>query len=88
MDTRKTSKKRNFSDVEIETITREVERNNIVLLGSLKSGIKGAHKNKIWTQITSSVNSVGVEKYTPAEVRMFYCLIYTNSHPIPNPCVS
>ncbi|XDV33494.1 hypothetical protein PO909_003891 [Leuciscus waleckii] len=69
MDTRKTAKKRNFSDVEIETITREVEKNKIVLFGSLKSGIKGAHKNKIWNQITSSVNSVGVEKRTPAEVK-------------------
>ncbi|CAM4657939.1 unnamed protein product [Leuciscus chuanchicus] len=69
MDTQKTAKKKNFSNVEIETITREVERNKIVLFGSLKSGIKGAHKNKIWTQITSSVNSVGVEKRTPAEVK-------------------
>jgi len=79
MDTRKMAKIRNFSKVEIETITREVERNKIILFGSLKSGVKGTHKNKIFTEITSCVNSLGVEKRTPAEVRMFYCLLWTNS---------
>ena len=73
METRKTAKKRNFSEAEIEVITTEVERNRIILFGSLKSGIKGTQKNAVWAKITAAVNSVGVDARSPAEV-VFYFL--------------
>ncbi|XP_049897644.1 nuclear apoptosis-inducing factor 1-like [Epinephelus moara] len=69
MEMQKSSKKRNFSDAEIETITSEVQRNKLVLSGSLKSGFKGSQKAAVWKEITAAVNSVGVDKGTPAEVK-------------------
>lgn len=68
MDTRHSGKKRNFSEMEIGVLTSEVEQNKDVLFGSLKTGIKGAHKNAVWKRITEAVNSVAVEERTPAEV--------------------
>lgn len=54
--------------MEIGVLTSEVEQNKDVLFGSLKTGIKGAHKNAVWKRITEAVNSVAVEERTPAEV--------------------
>lgn len=68
MERQKPTKKKNFTDMEIETITREVERHKLILFGSKKSGIKGGQKNKIWQEITKLVNSVGPVKRTPEEV--------------------
>ena len=68
MERRSTGKKRNFSDTEIGILTSEMEQNKDVLFGSLKSGIKGAHKNAVWKKITEAGNSVAVEERTPAEV--------------------
>lgn len=53
-------KKRNFSDLETETITKQDHLNNVVLCGNLKSGIKGVHIKSVWKEI-SVVNSVGVD---------------------------
>ena len=67
MEKRNIAKKRNFSELEIGTLTSEVEVNKYVLFGSLKTGIKGAHKNAVWKKITEAVNSVAIDKRTPAE---------------------
>ena len=40
MEKRNIAKKRNFSELEIGTLTSEVEVNKYVLFGSLKTGIK------------------------------------------------
>lgn len=68
MERRNLTKKRNFSELEIETLTTQVRNHSLVLFGSLKSGIKGGHKKAIWKKITDVVNSVGIESRTPAEV--------------------
>lgn len=72
MEKRNPAKKRNFSDVEIETLTSQVQSNQLVLFGSLKSGVKGSRKNAVWREITAAVNSVGVVNRTPAEVWIFF----------------
>ncbi len=60
MEKRNLAKMRNFSDLEIETLTSQVQLNQLVLLGSLKSGIKGSWKNAVWNEITAAVNSVAM----------------------------
>ncbi len=72
MEKRNPAKKRNFSDVEIETLTSQVQSNQLVLFGSLKSGVKGSQKNAVWREITAAVNTVGVVNRTPAEVWIFF----------------
>ncbi len=72
MEKRNPAKKRNFSDVEIETLTSQVQSNQLVLFGSLKSGVKGSRKNAVWREITAAVNTVGVVNRTPAEVWIFF----------------
>lgn len=42
---RNVAKKMNFSEVEIDTVIPEIELKKDVLLGSLKTGIKGVNKN-------------------------------------------
>lgn len=69
MEMRRSAKKRNFSEVEIDCLTVQVEKHKNVLFGSIKAGIKGAHKNAAWKIITDVVNSVAVQERTPAEVR-------------------
>lgn len=68
MERRNIAKQRHFSELEIDTLTSEVEVNKDGLFGSLKTGIKGAHKNAVWKKITEAVNSVAADKRTPAEV--------------------
>ncbi len=46
MEKRYPAKKRNFSHVEIETLTSQVQSNQLVLFGSLKSGVKGISPNQ------------------------------------------
>uniref|UniRef100_A0A672G0Y3 Myb/SANT-like DNA-binding domain-containing protein n=1 Tax=Salarias fasciatus TaxID=181472 RepID=A0A672G0Y3_SALFA len=69
MEKKRSGKKRNFSEVEINTLTSEVEQNRHVLFGSLKTRIKGAQKNAVWKKITGAVNSVATEERTPAKVK-------------------
>ncbi|XP_029959996.1 myb-related transcription factor, partner of profilin-like [Salarias fasciatus] len=69
MERRSLSKKRNFSELEIDTLTSGVEVNQEVLFGSLKTGIKTAHKKAVWKKITAAVNSVAVDQRTPSEVK-------------------
>lgn len=62
------AEKRNFSEVEIDTIMSEVQRNKLVLFGILKSGIKGNQTAAVWEEITAVVIRVGVDRRTPAVV--------------------
>ena len=64
----KATKKRNFADQEIEVLTTSVETRWTVLFGSLKSGVKGIHKTKIWKEVAEGVNSVSSCARTPAEI--------------------
>ena len=42
----------------METLGSLVDANRLVLIGSLKAGIKGKQKNAIWKEINVAVNSV------------------------------
>lgn len=64
MESKNTGKKRNFSDMEIGILTSEMRQNKYLLFGSLKTGIKGAHKNAVWKRITKAVSGVSVEERT------------------------
>ena len=68
MERRSGGKKRNFSELEVDTLTSEVQKNKEVLFGSLKTGIKGAHTTAVWKRITVGVNSVAADAQTLAEV--------------------
>lgn len=56
----------------METLTSQVQFNQLVLFGSLKSDIKVA----VWKEITAVVNSIAVDKRTPAEVEIFSLYIH------------
>ena len=62
MESKNIGKKSNFSEMEISILTSEMKQNKDVFFGSLKTGIKGAHKNTVWTRIMEAVNSVAVEE--------------------------
>lgn len=61
-------KKRNFLEVKIESLTCEVEKDKELLIGSLKTGVRGVHKNITWKRITEAVNSYNIVDPTPTEV--------------------
>lgn len=72
MERRNRAKRRNLSQLEMETLTSQVQFNQLVLFGSLKSDIKVA----VWKEITAVVNSIAVDKRTPAEVEIFSLYIH------------
>lgn len=61
MKRRNTAKKRNFSELEIETLTSQFQFNQLLLFVSLKSVIKGSRNKAAWKENTAAVNSVTVE---------------------------
>ncbi|KAI2646901.1 Myb-related transcription factor, partner of profilin [Labeo rohita] len=62
-------KKKNFSELELDVLITQVQSNQLVLFGSLKSGIKGSQKNAVWNEITAAVNSVDDVNRTSVEVK-------------------
>lgn len=46
------------------------ELNKEVLFGSLKTGIKGAHKNTVWRKITAAMNSIALDKQTQSYLQL------------------
>lgn len=46
---------------------RQYENNQIVLFGSLKSGIEGSQKEHVWKGVPAAFNSVGVDNRSPAD---------------------
>lgn len=49
-------KKRNLSELEIDTFESEVEVNKV--FGSVKTGTKGAQKNAVWRMIPAAVDTM------------------------------
>lgn len=73
-------KKKETSELEINTIMREVEKHQVMLFGSIKSHIKRSPKNHVWKMITSAVNSVSVKnKTSPVSVIHQYKCIFIYS---------
>lgn len=68
METRNTARKGHFSGAEIDIITSENENNKFAQSASLRSGIRGSHEAAVWNKITAALNSVGVDKRTPAKL--------------------
>ncbi len=62
MEKRNPAKKRNFFDVEIETLTLQVQSNQLVLFGSLKSGVKGHTHTSVYTYTHTSVSGKVISK--------------------------
>ena len=53
------SRKKNFSECEVEVLISEVEARHKVLFGSLSSGISTKTKRLHWEHVTKAVNAVG-----------------------------
>ena len=52
------AKKRNFTEVEVETLVGEMEARKVVLFGSHRIGITNNKKQSEWQHVTAAVNSV------------------------------
>lgn len=61
-------RKNNFSECEVEVLISEVEARNKILFGSLSSGISTKSKKLAWENVAKSVNEVGAESRTLADI--------------------
>ena len=68
MDGRKGTKKRNYSEMEVDVLTSEVDKVKNVLFAGANQGVGHQIKNKMWDKITERVNSVSEVGRTKAEV--------------------
>ena len=60
------SKKRNFTEVEVETLVGEMEARKVVLFGGHGIGIANNKKQSEWQHVAAAVNSVsGTERTVP-----------------------
>ncbi len=66
--TRKT-KKRNFTEVEVETLVGEVEAWKLILFGGHTTGITNKKKQTEWQQVAAAVNAVSHTERTVAELK-------------------
>ena len=62
-------RKKNFSECEVEVLISEVEARNNILFGSLSSGISTKTKKMAWEKVAKSVNDVGAESQTVADIK-------------------
>ncbi|KAK0146283.1 t-SNARE domain-containing protein 1 [Merluccius polli] len=62
-------RKINFSECEVEVLISEVEARNNILFGSLSSGISTKTKKLAWEKVAKSVNEVGAENRTVADIK-------------------
>ena len=62
-------RKKNFSECEVEVLISEVEARNNILFGSLSSGISTKIKKLAWEKVAKSVNDVGAESRTVADIK-------------------
>ena len=62
-------RKSNFSPSEISVLTDKFEENMDILQSKFTTSVRNAKKNKIWEEITETVNAVGVTARTTQEVR-------------------
>jgi hypothetical protein len=63
------ARKKNFSECEVEVLISEVEARNKILFGSLSSGISTKTKKLAWESVAKSVNEVGAESRTVADIK-------------------
>lgn len=68
-ETKKLSRKPNFSDAEIRTLLAEIAAEREILLSKLQNVITIKSKHCIWEQITTKVNECGVAERTTEEIR-------------------
>lgn len=61
-------RKNNFSECEVEVLISEVEARNKILFGSLSSGISTKSKKLAWENVAGSINEVGAESRTVADI--------------------
>ena len=60
------TKKRNFTEVEVETLVGEVEARKEILFGGHGIGITNIKKNNEWQHVAAAVNAVsGTERTVP-----------------------
>ena len=62
-------RKKTFSECEVEVLISEVEARNNILFGSLSSGISTKTKKLAWEKVAKSVNDVGAESRTVADIK-------------------
>ena len=62
------TKKRNYSEEEVDVLTSEVAKHRKVLFGSSISGVSAPQKAKVWVRVAQQVNSVSRDVRTPSEV--------------------
>jgi len=82
------TRKRNFTNDEIEILTTEVAKKSRVLFGKFQLGeCSAALKGKAWQDVAAAVSAVGTMKRTTDEVRIsertqilfeFICKISSN----------
>ncbi|XP_060782601.1 uncharacterized protein LOC132889793 [Neoarius graeffei] len=63
------TKKRNFTDCEVEVLVDEVEQRRAVLFGGHSTGVTNAKKTCEWQHVADAVNSVASQGRTMAEVK-------------------
>ncbi|XP_016341425.1 nuclear apoptosis-inducing factor 1-like isoform X2 [Sinocyclocheilus anshuiensis] len=63
------SKKRNFTESELEVLLSEVETRKNILFGTLSSGINNKRKKNEWDSLADAVNAVGSENRTVNELK-------------------
>lgn len=63
------SKKRNFTECELETLLNEVEARKSVLFGFLSTGISAKSKRVEWDKVCLAVNAVGSQQRTAADLK-------------------
>uniref|UniRef100_A0A8C5FHJ9 Myb/SANT-like DNA-binding domain-containing protein n=1 Tax=Gadus morhua TaxID=8049 RepID=A0A8C5FHJ9_GADMO len=63
------ARKKNFSECAVEVLISEVEARNKILFGSLSSGISTKTKKLAWESVAKSVNEVGAESRTVADIK-------------------
>ena len=62
-------RKKNFRECEVEVLISEVEARNNILFGSLSSRISTKTKKLAWEKVAKSVNDVGAESRTVADIK-------------------
>lgn len=63
------TKKRNFTDCEVEVLIDEVAQRRVVLFGGHSTGITNAKKACEWQRVTDAVNAVASQGRTMPEIK-------------------
>lgn len=63
------TRKRNFSETEVEVLVGEVEARKIILFGGHSSGITNKRKFSEWQHVVSAVNEVSATERSVADIK-------------------